>query len=93
MSRRERLLLSVQELDRKIEGRLHKDRLIGVVVAVKTSQSEQTIVRPRPVTFGWQRGIKIGECAHVPYLTLISLSVGLKSSDEVRCTSGRSFLA
>lgn len=62
MSRRERLLLSVQELDRKIEGRLHSDCLIGVVVAVKTSQSEQTIVRPRPVTFGWQRGIKIGEC-------------------------------
>lgn len=44
-----------------MEERLHSDCLIGNVVAVKTSQSEQTIVRPRPVTFGWQRGIKIGE--------------------------------
>lgn len=60
LSHRERMLSAVQELEKSIEDRLHSDNLIGTIVAVQTSPSEQTPVRPRPVTFGWQRGIKIG---------------------------------
>ncbi|XP_046668150.1 mitogen-activated protein kinase kinase kinase 4 isoform X3 [Homalodisca vitripennis] len=61
VSRQDKLLVAVKELDRTLEDRLRNDSLIGNIVAVRASSSEQTFVRPRTVTFGWQRGIKIGQ--------------------------------
>lgn len=42
-----------------MESRLKSDDLIGNVVVA--THSERNFIRPRPVNFGWQRGIKIGK--------------------------------
>lgn len=57
----DRVLAAINKLDEVLESRLKANDLIGEVVQFEVHHAENNFIRPRPVKFRWQRGIKIGE--------------------------------
>lgn len=60
MSHQDRVMSAVTALNNKIDEKLRSEERIGNVI---TSQPhyDRNIIKPKAVTFSWQRGIKIGQ--------------------------------
>ncbi|XP_050535921.1 mitogen-activated protein kinase kinase kinase 4 isoform X2 [Daktulosphaira vitifoliae] len=56
-----RVMDAVNKLDHKLEERLRSQELIGHVRTTEYNIERIDYLRPRPVNFSWQRGIKIGQ--------------------------------
>lgn len=62
LSREERMIAAIKQLDEKLEAKLREEELIGTVSSCPSNSShyDSKFIKPRAVTFVWQRGIKIG---------------------------------
>nr|BAN21181.1 mitogen activated protein kinase kinase kinase 4, mapkkk4, mekk4 [Riptortus pedestris] len=62
LPREERLVNAINKLEQKMESKLREEELIGNVVSTSNNTMyDKNFIKPRSVTFGWQRGIKIGQ--------------------------------
>ncbi|ENN72954.1 hypothetical protein YQE_10425, partial [Dendroctonus ponderosae] len=70
----ERIRDAIENLESKIDEKLHKEQLIGNILECNKDNNNQ--VRRRNVTFSWQRGIKIGQGRFGKVYTAVNNNTG-----------------